>query len=166
MKVTTICLIAFSFFISATCWQANAQDNQASSQKPTNTSPTNEEEPKSEVELMLEEAKKRGELIIGTCLEKCPTDADGNTVVESKPLELPQPAYPPLAAAAQASGEVRVQIIVDTDGKVIAASAISGHPLLRATSVKAARGAVFTPLMYEGKPVKLVGVISYRFFRR
>ena len=84
-------------------------------------------------------------------------------MVEAKALELPEPAYPPLASAAQASGEVQVQVqvqvIVDTDGKVIAASAISGHPLLRAASVKAARGAVFTPLMYEGKPLKLVGVI-------
>ena len=72
MKVTTICLIAFSFFISATCWRMNGQENQASSQKPTNTLPAVEDEPKSEVELMLEEAKKRGELIIGTCLEKLP----------------------------------------------------------------------------------------------
>src|SRR5262249_26495622 len=113
-----------------------------------------------------DEAKKRGELIMGTCLEKCGDESNAKTAGGVEPghtLELPQPAYPSLAARAHASGEVRVQVIIDLDGRVIAASAISGHPLLQAAAVKAARSAVFTPTKFEGKPVKVVGVISYNF---
>jgi len=147
---------------------ANAQDKDKPGNKSESTSPTAEaEQPKSEVQLMLDEAKKRGEPIMGTCLEKCADDSSGRSAegVKGQALELPQPAYPPLAARAHVSGEVRVQVIVDLDGKVIAASAISGHPLLQAAAVKAAKGAVFTPMKFEGKPVKIVGVISYNFVR-
>ena len=49
------------------------------------------------------------------------------------------------------------------DGKVIAAAAISGHPLLQAASVKAAREALFGPLKMNGQPVRVTGVIRYTF---
>ena len=164
MKKATLSLIVFSL-ICSTFWQAIAQENQGSSQKPTTTT-TDIQHPKSEVDLMLEEAKKRGEPIMGTCLEKCGEDSNAtpqDDVETGHALELPQPAYPPLAARAHASGEVRVQVIVDIDGKVIAASAISGHPLLQAAAVKAARSALFSPMKFEGKPVKVAGVIRYNF---
>jgi TonB family protein len=166
MKKATLPLVVFSLICSQFC-QAIAQENKVSSQKPTTTSSTTDiEHPKSEVDLMLEEAKKRGEPIMGTCLEKCGEDSNAKTpdgVETGHALELPQPAYPLLAARAHASGDVRVQVIVDIDGKVIAASAISGHPLLQAAAVKAARSALFTPMKFEGQPVKVVGVIRYNF---
>lgn len=164
MKKATLSLTVFSL-ICSTFWQAIAQENQGSSQKTTTTT-TDIEHSKSEVDLMLEEAKKRGEPIMGTCLERCGEDSNAKPqdgVETGHALELPQPAYPPLAARAHASGEVRVQVIVDIDGKVIAASAISGHPLLQAAAVKAARSARFSPMKFEGKPVKVVGVIRYNF---
>jgi TonB family protein len=168
MKRAAFSLIIFSLICSKS-WQAIAQENKVSSQQPKTTSPTESEPPKSEVDLMLEEAKKRGEPIMGTCLEKCGEDTNAKTadaVETGHALELPQPAYPPLAARAHASGEVQVQVIVDVDGKVIAASAISGNPLLRAAAVKAARSALFRPPKFQGKPVKVVGVISYNFVRK
>ncbi len=168
MKRAALSLIVFSL-ICSTSWQAIAQENRLSGQQPKTASPTETEPPKSEVDLMLEEAKKRGEPIMGTCLEKCGEDSGTKTadgVETSHALELPQPAYPPLAARAHASGEVRVQVIVDVDGKVIAASAISGNPLLRAAAVNAARSALFTPPKFQGRLVKVVGVISYNFVRK
>jgi TonB family protein len=168
MRQNAISLIAFCLILPV-AFHAVAQDNTGSSQKTTNASVTSEtEKPKSEVELMLEDAKKRGQPIMGTCLEKCgenPKSKTANGVETGHALELPQPVYPPLAARVRASGEVRVQVIVDIDGKVIAASAISGHPLLQASAVKAARTALFTPMRFEGKPVKVVGVILYNFVR-
>jgi outer membrane biosynthesis protein TonB len=56
-----------------------------------------------------------------------------------------------------------VRVLVDFDGSVIAAAAISGHPLLQAASVNAARQARFTPMKYKGEPVKIVGIIQYHF---
>lgn len=47
--------------------------------------------------------------------------------------------------AVRASGSVSVLANVGTDGKVVEASALSGHPLLRAASVQAARLSTFEP---------------------
>ncbi|HLM58629.1 MAG TPA: energy transducer TonB [Pyrinomonadaceae bacterium] len=84
-------------------------------------------------------------------------------VLNGKAISKPTPAYPPIAKAARASGTVVVQIIVDEEGKVESASAVSGHPLLQQASVVAARGARFSPTYLSGQPVKVSGVITYNF---
>ena len=43
------------------------------------------------------------------------------------------------------------------------ASAVSGHPLLRAAAVDAARMAKFSQTLLQGNPVKVSGVIVYNF---
>jgi TonB family protein len=137
-----------------------AQEKSAS----TPSTGTESERPKSQIELILEDAKKRGETIISACLQDCDESANNIDGFEAgRALELPKPVYPPIAAAAHASGEVQVQIIIDLDGNVIAAASISGHPLLQAAAVNAARGARFAPSKLNGTPVKVVGVITYNF---
>lgn len=84
-------------------------------------------------------------------------------VLNGKALSLPKPPYPPVAKAARASGVVMVQIIVDEQGCVISARAVSGHPLLQAAAVQAARYACFSPTRLSGVPVKVTGVITYNF---
>jgi TonB family protein len=84
-------------------------------------------------------------------------------VLNGKAVSLPQPVYPSLARAARASGTVAVKVVIDEEGRVVAAQAVSGHPLLFAASVKAARDAQFSPTKLNGKPVKVVGVITYNF---
>lgn len=84
-------------------------------------------------------------------------------VLNGKATSLPKPAYPPAAKAVRASGAVSVQVLISESGSVISASAVSGHPLLRAAAVGAARGAKFSPTMLSGQPVKVSGVITYNF---
>jgi protein TonB len=84
-------------------------------------------------------------------------------VLNGKAISKPQPAYPPIAKAARASGTVTVQIVVDESGRVIQASAVSGHPLLQQAAVAAARQARFSPTLLSGQPVKVSGVITYNF---
>lgn len=84
-------------------------------------------------------------------------------VLNTKAISLPRPPYPPIARAAGASGSVSVQVLIDEKGNVVSASAVSGHPLLRAAAVNAARGAKFSPTMLSGQPVKVSGVITYNF---
>ncbi len=84
-------------------------------------------------------------------------------VTNGKIVEKPQPVYPVVAKAARVSGVVRVLLIVDEEGKVIAAQPESGHPLLRVAALKAAKRARFTPTLLDGKPVKVSGVITYNF---
>jgi protein TonB len=84
-------------------------------------------------------------------------------VLNGKAISKPQPAYPPIAKAARASGTVTVQILVDEQGRVVSASAVSGHPLLQQAAVSAARQARFSPTLLSGQPVKVSGVITYNF---
>jgi protein TonB len=84
-------------------------------------------------------------------------------VLNGRAVSLPRPAYPAIARAARVSGLVVVQIIIDEEGKVVSASAISGHPLLIEAAVQAARLARFTPVRLEGQPVKVSGTLSYNF---
>jgi protein TonB len=84
-------------------------------------------------------------------------------VLNGKAISLPKPAYPPIARQAHASGTVVVQVTIDENGGVISAHAVSGHPLLQAVAVAAARGARFSPTKLSGQPVKVTGVITYNF---
>jgi TonB family protein len=87
-------------------------------------------------------------------------------VLNGRALKKPQPDYPPIARAARAQGTVVVQIVVDENGDVISATALSGHPLLQQEAVRAAREAKFTPTKLCGKPVKVSGVVTYNFMLR
>jgi protein TonB len=84
-------------------------------------------------------------------------------IVNSIAVSLPKPPYPPPAKAVNASGAVNVQVMIDEQGSVISAVATSGHPLLRAAAVNAAKQAKFTPTKLSDQPVKVTGVIVYNF---
>ena len=117
------------------------------------------------VERAVEEARSRGETVVGN---SCAGDCENRTgeerpALNGRALRLAKPAYPPIARSAGAEGEVEVQVLINFEGEVIAASAINGHPLLQATSVKAARDSLFAPTKLDGKPVMVVGVLKYNF---
>lgn len=84
-------------------------------------------------------------------------------VLNGKAVTLPAPEYPASAKAVKASGTVSVQVLIDEGGNVIAATAVSGHPLLRAAAVEAARAANFSPTLLNGSAVKVSGVLTYNF---
>lgn len=78
-------------------------------------------------------------------------------------LGLPQPAYPPAAKAVRASGEVKVEVLIDETGSVVSAKAVSGHALLHAAAEQAALQAKFGPIVMNGKPTAVRAVILYNF---
>jgi TonB family protein len=84
-------------------------------------------------------------------------------VLNGKAVSLPKPPYPPAARAVNAEGAVSVQVLIDEEGNVVSANAVSGHPLLRAASVEAARAAKFSPTRLMDQPVKVSGIITYNF---
>jgi TonB family protein len=84
-------------------------------------------------------------------------------VLNGKAISLPKPVFPPLARQAHASGTVVVQVLVDENGNVVSAKAISGHPPLQSAAVVAARQAKFAPTKLSGKSVKVSGVLQYTF---
>jgi len=80
-----------------------------------------------------------------------------------KALSLPKPAYPAIARPIRLQGTVSVQVLIDEDGKVISAKAVSGHPIFIPDAIKAATQARFSPTTLSGLPVKVSGVITYNF---
>jgi TonB family protein len=96
-----------------------------------------------------------------------PSPSDGETVAEGaldgKAISKPQPPYPAMAKAAHASGLVTVRVTVDETGHVVSAEPVSGHPLLHAAAVAAAKQARFAPTLRDGEPVRVTGVLTYNF---
>jgi protein TonB len=60
-------------------------------------------------------------------------------------------------------GTVIVEVVLDETGKVVSANATSGPPMLRDAAVQAALKARFSPTKLSGQPVKVSGVINYKF---
>jgi TonB family protein len=82
-------------------------------------------------------------------------------MLNGKAIYLPQPEV----TAGEANGVVLVQVLVDEQGTVIEAKAVSGPQHLQTAAVNAARLARFSPTLLAGEPVKITGTISYNFGR-
>jgi TonB family protein len=84
-------------------------------------------------------------------------------VLNGTAVSLPPPMYPDVAKRLRTAGVVTVEVVVDETGKVIAAQATSGPSMLREAAVQAALKARFSPTKLSGQPVKVSGLISYKF---
>lgn len=73
------------------------------------------------------------------------------------------PDYPPLARSARVAGDVVVEITISEDGDVIAARCVSGHALLQQAALSAARRWKFKPTLLNNTPVKVTGILTFRF---
>jgi len=84
-------------------------------------------------------------------------------VLNGTAISLPPPVYPDAARRSRTSGVVTVEVVLDETGKVVSANATSGPALLRDAAIQAARKARFSPTKLSGQPVKVSGVINYKF---
>ena len=84
-------------------------------------------------------------------------------VLNGTAVNLPPPVYPEAAKRMRTQGVVSVDVILDETGKVVAANASSGPSILREAAVQAALKAKFSPTKLSGQPVKVSGVINYKF---
>ena len=82
-------------------------------------------------------------------------------MLNGKAIYLPVPEAP----AGDANGVVLVAILVDEQGTVVDARAVSGPQHLHAAAVAAARLARFSPTLLMGEPVKVNGTLSYNFVK-
>lgn len=82
-------------------------------------------------------------------------------MLNGKAIYLPAPEVP----AGEASGVVLVAVVIDEQGSVIEARAVSGPQHLHAAAVNAARLARFSPTLLMGEPVRVSGTLSYNFVR-
>jgi TonB family protein len=84
-------------------------------------------------------------------------------VLNGTAVFLPPPVYPEPAKRMRTAGMVSVEVVLDETGKVVSATATSGPTILREAAVQAALKARFSPTKLSGQPVKVSGVINYKF---
>jgi Gram-negative bacterial TonB protein C-terminal len=71
----------------------------------------------------------------------------------------------PEVASGEATGVVLVAVVIDEQGSVIEARAVSGPQHLHAAAVSAARLARFSPTLLMGEPVRVSGTLTYNFVK-
>lgn len=97
-------------------------------------------------------------------------DLDNNAVLNSLAIKLPKPIFP---SAGVQTGPVRlrstipvqVRVVIDENGDVISAKAISGDPAYFPAAIMAAKKAKFQPAHICGELTKITGIILYNFIR-
>ena len=99
----------------------------------------------------------------GSQLPKQPGFRGPEGLLNGRALHLAQPPYPLIARQSHASGTVVIRVIIDESGRVVSANVIDGHQLLQADSLTAARASEFSPTRVCGEPVRVTGVIQYKF---
>jgi len=87
--------------------------------------------------------------------------SDGVTL--GKAINIPRPVYPILAKQTHLEGEVRVELVVDKNGHVLSAVAVSGPPMLRPAAVDAALRSTFKPTLLSGEPVIVQAIFTFNF---
>jgi TonB family protein len=83
--------------------------------------------------------------------------------MNGRAIDLPKAVYPEEARKTRTAGTVQVQVLVDETGKVVSAVATFGPDALREAATKAAMRAKFKPMIVDGVPVKVTGILTYDF---
>ncbi len=73
------------------------------------------------------------------------------------------PVYPAMAKQMKLTGKVRLDAVVDENGKVTSIKTLGGNPLLTAAARRALKQWKFTPFERGGKPVKAIVQIAFNF---
>ena len=74
-----------------------------------------------------------------------------------------EPTYPPLARQAKVVGVVKLDVVIDEEGAVEKATAVSGNPLLVNSAISAVKQWKFTPANISGRPVKVTTTLGFTF---
>lgn len=94
---------------------------------------------------------------------RAPAPPPVSSFVLSKLIESPRPTYPPAARSAGVSGEVELEAIIATDGKLRDIRVLRGHPLLNAAAIKAAERQRYTPYLLNGSPKEVSTRVRFVF---
>lgn len=83
--------------------------------------------------------------------------------LNSYATRLVMPSFPPSERQRATQSLVTVEIVLDEEGRVESAKAISGAPVLRKAAEDAVRRSKFRPIVMNDKPVKAAGFINFNF---
>ena len=88
---------------------------------------------------------------------------DKYTFLNFEVVSAEKPWHTREAKFAGASGLVQVEVLIDTNGKVIQAKARTGNKLLHPEAERAALASTFNRPTFGGKPARAIGFLVYRF---
>jgi protein TonB len=87
----------------------------------------------------------------------------GSSLKAPRQIYSVQPDYPPLAREAHIWGAVVVNAVIDEQGNVVQAHALSGHPLLMPAALKAVLQWKYEPTLLNGTPVAVEMEVTVHF---
>jgi TonB family protein len=73
------------------------------------------------------------------------------------------PTYPPTARTMRQTGVVRIEVMIDEEGKVAAVQNSTGPSLLQSAAKDAVKKWKFKPFLRDGQPVKATGFVNFNF---
>ncbi len=91
---------------------------------------------------------------------------DEYTFMNFEVVSAEKPYYTRAAKEGGASGLVQVEILIDTNGRVLKARARTGNKLLHPEAERAALASRFNSYSFGGKPARAIGFLVYRFGSR
>jgi hypothetical protein len=88
---------------------------------------------------------------------------DKYTFLNFEVVSAEKPWHTREAKSAGASGLVQVEVLIETNGKVIQAKGRTGNKLLHPEAERAALASTFNRPTFGGKPARAIGFLVYRF---
>lgn len=100
--------------------------------------------------------------------EPAPTPQTGPVRVSSgvqaaRCVSCPRPAYPSLARQMRIEGTVRMNAVIDRDGRISNLQLVMGHPLLQQAALDAVKRWVYQPTVLNAEPVQVATTIDVVF---
>jgi periplasmic protein TonB len=85
---------------------------------------------------------------------------------QARPIHLPRPQYPQDAFVKKIEGTVLVEIVIDTNGRVIRTRILKSIPALDAAAIECVKQWVFAPAIKNGHPVasRANAPVTFRIF--
>ena len=74
-----------------------------------------------------------------------------------------QPVYPPLARQARIQGDVIIDSVIDTQGRVTQMKVVSGSPLLVQSAIEALGQCRYQPTLLNGQPIAVDMLVTLHF---
>jgi protein TonB len=87
----------------------------------------------------------------------------GGDVKTASPISQVPPVYPAIAKNQHISGDVRVDALIDANGRVTTMKIISGPTLLHQAAMDALRQWKYRPATLDGKPVAMHLTVTLQF---
>lgn len=87
----------------------------------------------------------------------------GGNIQPPKLIRHVEPVYPSIARQARIQGDVRIDAIISTSGRVVEMKVLSGHPLLVRAALDAVRRWLYEPTLLNEQPIPVVLEVTVRF---